>query len=95
MVAQSTATWLFLTSSASVADTAAARAPILTRSMPIVTSSRVPVITPASSDGNAASCRPLRSTLSARSPNSVPQSVPRPPNTDVPPSTTAVMASSS
>ena len=30
-----------------------------------------------------------------RGPSSVPQSVPRPPNTDVPPSTTAVMASSS
>jgi hypothetical protein len=63
--------------------------------MAMVASSSVPVSTPASSDGSAASCSPLRSTAMANSPSAVPHRVPRPPNTDVPPSTTAVIASSS
>ena len=78
-------------------ETAAERAGARSRSRSsaIVARSSPPVSTPASSDGSAASCRPLRSTEMAKSPSSVPQSVPRPPKTDVPPSTTAVMASSS
>ena len=63
--------------------------------MAIVARSSVPVSTPASSDGSAASWSPLRRMEMANRPSSVPQSVPRPPNTDVPPSTTAVIASSS
>ena len=49
------------------------------RSMAMVTSSNVPVSTPVSSDGSAASCSPFRSTDKANRPSSVPQSVPRPP----------------
>ena len=63
--------------------------------MAMVTSSSTPVSTPASSDGSAARRSPFRRMASANRPSTVPPSVPRPPNTDVPPSTTAVIASSS
>ena len=59
----------------------------------MVTINRVPVNTPVSSEGSAARCRPFCKTEIENSPSSVPQSVPRPPNTEVPPNTTAVMAS--
>ena len=57
--------------------------------------STAPVRTPVISDGSAASRSPFCNTEIENSPSSVPQTVPRPPNTDVPPSTTAVMAASS
>src|SRR5262245_21749529 len=53
--AQIAATCVFLTSKSPSAGGASARALILTRSKAIVTSSSPPVITPASSDGHAAS----------------------------------------
>ena len=66
------------------------------RSMAIVATSSVPVSTPVSSDGSAARCSPFRSTDNAATARArVPHTVPRPPKTDVPPRTTAVIASSS
>ncbi len=102
IAAQTTATWLFFTSKSpwvrpgASAPRLRARAPRLEyTSIAIVARRRIPVSTPASSDGNAASRSPLRRTENEKRPRSVPQSVPRPPNTEVPPSTTAVIASSS
>jgi hypothetical protein len=94
IVAHRTATWLFFTSSSAYsAETTRLR--VCSRSIAMVATSSIPVSTPASSEGSAARWRPSRSTDSEKRPSSVPPSVPRPPNTDVPPRTTAVMASSS
>ena len=54
-----------------------------------------PVRTPAISEGSAARRNPFCKIEMEKRPKSVPHIVPRPPNTDVPPKTTAVMAASS
>ena len=93
------ATWLFFTrlpvskawpSSSSVTSERRRK-----RSILMVATSNTPVSTPVNSEGSAARCKPFWRTDKANSPNIAPQIVPRPPNTDVPPSTTAVIASSS
>ena len=61
----------------------------------IDSTSTTPVSTPVSSDGSAASRRPFCSTEMENRPSIVPQTVPLPPKTEVPPRTTAVMAASS
>ena len=89
------ASWEFFISSASsiVASFRCARP--RRRPSPIVNTSTTPVSTPVISEGSAASRSPFCNTEIANSPSTVPQIVPRPPNTLVPPSTTAVIAASS
>ena len=65
------------------------------RPSPIVNINTTPVSTPVNSLGRAARRSPFCNTEIANSPSTVPHTVPRPPNTLVPPSTTAVMAASS
>jgi Holliday junction DNA helicase RuvA len=93
-----TASCEFLTIVSSPSSTSAPatrRAVRVLVSSAIVTMSSVPTRTPASSDGSAARCSPFCSTAIAERPPSVRHTFPRPPNTEVPPSTTAVIASSS
>ncbi len=89
------ASWEFFMESASsiVASRDCARP--RRRPSPIVNTNTTPVSTPVISEGSAARRSPFCSTEIANSPRTVPQIVPRPPNTEVPPSTTAVMAASS
>ena len=61
----------------------------------MVINSNKPVKSPANSAGRSAMRRPFCNTAIAKRPRMVPGTLPRPPKIDVPPSTTAVIASNS
>ena len=62
------------------------------RSNKMGASNSAPVSIPASSAGCALKRKPFCRMTMANSPNTVPNTVPRPPKIDAPPSTTAVIA---